>query len=216
MKQRKLKSFVKPTLYLLTLCLFAITVALVSKALLKSEEEEFNPPYELSITVFEENYDEKQEEPIEEEPTKPSKPFIGENVNVQKDYYDESATSEEQENSLIYYENTYMPNTGILYASDNVFEISAVMAGKVKEIKQDEILGTLLTLEISDKVTVTYYTLGEVLVKQGDTVNQNDVIAKSGQSKIDTTKQTLLFEVYLNGKLTNPNIFFEKNIEELK
>ena len=107
-----------------------------------------------------------------------------------------------------------MPNTGILYASDNVFEVIASVSGTIKEIKQDEILGTVLTLE-SENVTCVYYTLGEVLVKEGDQVNQNDIIAKSGQSQIDTTKQTLLFEVYLDGVLTNPNTFYEKTVNEL-
>ena len=71
------------------------------------------------------------------------------------------------------------------------------------------------TLEGINGVTCIYYTLGDVNVKEKDVVKQNDIIAKSGQSQIETTKQTLLFEVYLNGTLTDPNIFYEKTLADL-
>ncbi len=213
MKKRKLRGFVLPSIYILTIVVLAISITLLSRNLLNSEPTVDN--YDYSVNVFNESDDSK---PVINEVTpeviKASKPFIGDSISVLKDFYDEEGTSESQENSLIYYQNTYMPNTGILYASDNVFEVIASIDGKVKEIKKDEILGNVLTLE-SDNTTCIYYTLGEILVKEGDLVKQNDVIAKSGQSEIDTTKQTLLFEVYLDGVLTNPNTFYEKTLNEL-
>ena len=171
--------------------------------------------YDYSVNVF--NEDEEQTQLVNENVpsvTKPSKPYIGENVTVTKEFYDIQGTPENQEQALIYYENTYMPNTGILYTSDNVFDVIASIDGTIKEIKQDEILGTVLTLE-GEKSTCVYYTLGDLNVKQGDNVKQNDIIAKSGQSQIDTTKQTLLFEVYMDGVLTNPNTFYEQTLNEL-
>lgn len=214
MKKRKLRSFVIPSIYIVTIVVLAISITLLSRNLMNRKEPVVDN-YDYSVNVFNESDDSI---PVNNEVTpeviKVSKPFIGDSINVLKDYYDEEGSSESQESSLIYYQNTYMPNTGILYASDNVFEVIASVSGKVKEIKQDEILGNVLTLE-SDKVTCIYYTLGEILVKEGDQVNQNDIIAKSGQSEIDTTKQTLLFEVYLDGVLTNPNTFYEKTVNEL-
>ena len=215
MKKRKLKGFVLPSIYIATIIVLAISITLFSRNLMASKEPTVDN-YDYSVNVFNESDDSSEvvNEEIETPVMKASKPFIGDDISVLKDYYDVDGTSESQENALIYYQNTYMPNTGILYASDNVFEVIASIDGKVKEIKQDEILGTVLTLE-SDKVTCVYYTLGEVLVKEDDEVKQNDIIAKSGQSEIDTTKQTLLFEVYLDGILTNPNTFYEKTVNEL-
>ena len=214
MKKRKLRGFVLPSIYILTIVVLAISITLFTRNLLSSSEPTVDN-YDYSVNVFNESDDSI---PVNDEVTplviKASKPFIGDSISVLKDFYDEDGSSESQENSLIYYQNTYMPNTGILYASDNVFEVIASIDGKVKEIKKDEILGNVLTLE-SDNATCIYYTLGEILVKEGDLVKQNDVIAKSGQSEIDTTKQTLLFEVYLDGVLTNPNTFYEKTVNEL-
>ena len=110
-----------------------------------------------------------------------------------------------------------MPNTGILYESDEAFDVVAVMDGTVKDIKEDEILGTVMTIENSSKLTTVYYTLGETKVAVGDTVTQNDVIATSGNSELETSKpNTLLFETYVDGVLTNPATVFEKSISELK
>ncbi len=211
MKKRKLRNYVLPTIYLLCLCILAIGITFFSKSLMKEEPPSTNEHYEYTMNVF----DEEQQEPQPSETTKVSKPYIGESVTIEKDFYKEEDTAENQEKSLIYYQNTYMQNTGILYASDNVFDVIASIDGRIKEIKKDEILGTVLTLEGQNNTVCTYYTLGDVKVKVNDEVKQNDIIATSGQSEIDTTKQTLLFEVYLNGILTNPNTFFEKNNNEL-
>ena len=214
MKKRKLRGFVLPSIYIVTIIVLAIGITLLTRNMLDSSPRVDN--YDYSISVFDEEEEDNSVIVNETIPSilKASKPFIGDDIVVMKDFYDDNGSAESQEQALIFYENTYMPNTGILYASDDVFDVIASIDGKVKEIKQDEILGTVLTLEGKD-TTCIYYTLGEVLVKEGDEVKQNDVLAKSGQSKIETTKQTLLFEVYMDGVLTNPNIFYEQTINEL-
>ncbi len=211
MKKRKLRGFVLPSIYIITIVVLAIGITLLSRNVMSSDAKVDN--YDYSVNVFNEEDDDVYVNDVVSV-NKPSKPFIGSDVVVAKDFYDSLSSAEVQEKSLIFYENTYMPNTGILYASDNVFDVIASLSGVVKEIKQDEILGTVLTI-LSDNVTCVYYTLGEVLVKQGDSVNQNDIIAKSGQGKIDTTRQTLLFEVYMDGVLVNPNTFYEQIMNEL-
>lgn len=212
MKKRRLRGFVLPSIYIVTIVVLAIGITLLTRNLLAKEPTVDN--YDYSVNVFNEEEDSVVVNETVDTILKASKPFIGDSISVVKDFYDSTASAESQEKALIFYENTYMPNTGILYASDDVFDVIASIDGKVKEIKQDEILGTVLTLEGKD-TTCIYYTLGEVLVEEGDEVKQNDVLAKSGQSKIETTKQTLLFEVYMDGVLTNPNIFYEQTINEL-
>lgn len=213
MKKRKLRGYVLPSIYFVVICTLAVGIAFYSKSLLKEQIPDIDEHYNYSMSVFEQDDTNTVETSINEYA---SKPFMGDDAKIVKDFYKEEDTPEGQENSLIYYENTYMQNTGILYGSETVFDIVAAIDGKVKDIKQDEILGTVLTLEGKNNVRCIYYTLGEVLVKVDDEVHQNDIIAKSGQGKIDTTKQTLLFEVYINGKLTNPNTFYEKKLTELE
>ncbi len=213
MKKRKLKGFVLPSIYIITIIVLAIGITFFANNLMEKEPSNTNIEYDSS--VFNQTEESEEINVNNEVDNQISKPYIGTDVTISKDYYKEDDTPENQEKALIYYENTYMKNTGILYASENVFDVIAVTDGTVKEIKNDEILGTVLTLEGKNGLTCIYYTLGEVLVKEKDEVKQNDILAKSGQSQIETTKQTLLFETYLDGALTDPNNIFGKKIEEL-
>lgn len=216
MKKRKLKGYVLPTLYLFIIGLMAIGVTFLSKNLLDKKVES-DENYNYSMSVFDESDQTSpttNEEPVSE---KVSMPYTSANVTVAKSFYNKDESNENQENALIYYENTYMPNTGVLYESDEIFDVVSPMDGTVKDIKTDEILGTVLTIEHNSKVTTVYYTLGGTKVNVGDRVTKDQLIATSGTSKLETAKeQTLLFEVYIDGVLTNPNEFYEKTLDELK
>ena len=143
-------------------------------------------------------------------------PYTSDKVSVAKDYYNREDDSENQEKSLIFYENTYMPNTGILYESDETFDVVTILDGTIKEVKEDEILGKMVSIEYENGIISTYYTLGEVKVSAGDQVKQNDIIATSGTSKLNINKQSsLLLEIYIDGNLTNPNTIFNKKVSEI-
>ena len=216
MKKRKLEGYVLPSLYLFIIGLMAIGVTFLSKNLLDKKVES-DENYNYSMSVFDESDQTSpttNEEPVSE---KVSMPYTSANVTVAKSFYNKDESNENQENALIYYENTYMPNTGVLYESDEIFDVVSPMDGTVKDIKTDEILGTVLTIEHNSKVTTVYYTLGDTKVNVGDRVTKDQLIATSGTSKLETAKeQTLLFEVYIDGVLTNPNEFYEKTLDELK
>lgn len=212
MRKRKLKRFVLPTLYLIILGVMACSITFLSKNLLnKSVNKDEN--YNYSMSVF------NNEETTEDQPKEVEKiinPYNSESVSIAKNYYDKKESKESQENALIYYASTYMPNTGILYESQDEFAILAVYNGKVKDIKEDEILGTVLTIENNEKLTTIYYGIKDVTVKVGDEVKTGDHIATSGTSKLETSKpNTLLFETYVNGTLTNPSNVLGKSMTEL-
>ena len=66
------------------------------------------------------------------------KPFDDETVNVSIPYYNPNDDDKKQQESLIFYENIYMQNTGIMYTSENKFNVLCVLDGTVKNIKEDE------------------------------------------------------------------------------
>jgi len=146
-----------------------------------------------------------------------AKPYASEKVVVNKNYYDINADEKKQQNSLIYYEKTYMENTGILYTASEKFDALATMDGTIKNIKEDEILGIVVEVINTDKVSTIYYSLGELNVAVGDLVKQGDVIGTSGPNKLDSTENnSMLFEVYINGNLVNPEDYYNMKINELK
>ena len=59
------------------------------------------------------------------------KPYKGENISISKYYYNSNDEETKQQQSLIKYENIYMPNTGVLYSSDTEFEIVSILDGRV-------------------------------------------------------------------------------------
>jgi len=144
------------------------------------------------------------------------KPFDSETVEINKNFYDRSSDNDTQENSLIYYQNTYMPNTGILYSNSEEFEIKAVLDGNVTNVLEDEILGTMIEIKHSNSLITKYYSLKDVNVIIGSSVKQGDIIAKSGKNNISTDSENmLLFEVINNGVNLNPENFYQMTIEDL-
>ncbi|MCI8394506.1 MAG: M23 family metallopeptidase [Bacilli bacterium] len=213
MKKRKLKKYVLPSIYgLVVVCMFLTVYFLNNSLNFKQPEVE-----QKSKIVIEQPDYEEDKAVVNTVPNKPIIPFNKENVKISKSFYKQDDDATNQQNSLIYYENTYMQNTGVLYSSEEIFEILASVDGTVKEVKEDEILGSVVTIEYNKNVVIAYYSLSDVKVNSGDLVKTNDIIGTSGTNKLENEKQNcLLFEVYINGNLVNPIEFFEMNLEELK
>ncbi len=216
MKKRKLKGYVLPAIYFVVLGVMVVSITFLSQSLL--EKQKINDEdYNYSKSVFEESENDSTNTEVDTTTEiKIVRPYTSDKVAVTKEFYNKDESVENQEKALIFYENTYMPNTGILYGSDEKFDVIAILNGTVKEIKEDEILGQMITIECDNKITAVYYTLGEIKVNEGDQITQNQVIATSGTSNIDSSKaESLLFETYIDGVLTNPNNLFDKSISEI-
>ena len=216
MKKRKLKGYVLPAIYFVVLGVMVVSITFLSQSLLEKQKMN-DEDYNYSTSVFEESENDPTNTEVDTtNEIKIVRPYTSDKVTVTKEFYNKDESVENQEKALIFYENTYMPNTGILYGSDEKFDVIAILNGTVKEIKEDEILGQMITIECDNKITAVYYTLGEIKVNKGDQITQNQVIATSGTSNIDSSKaESLLFETYIDGVLTNPNNLFDKSISEI-
>lgn len=144
------------------------------------------------------------------------KPFISENVTISKYYYQSTDDNERQTNSLIKYQNIYMPNTGILYTSTEEFDVISIANGKVTSIKEDEILGYIVEVEHSNNLVSIYQSVKDVVVAEGQEISQGDIIAKSGTNNLeDSSDNNLHFEVYKDGTLLNPETIYNIEIENI-
>ena len=144
------------------------------------------------------------------------RPYTSTDVSATIPYYNIDGTNDEQAAALIYYEGIYMQNTGVLYTSNNAFDVVSILDGTVKNIKEDSLMGNIVEIEHTNNLTTVYQSLGEVKVKVGDTVKQGDIIATSGQNKITTdTSNALHFEVFYKCEVFNPEEFYLLDYNEV-
>ena len=143
------------------------------------------------------------------------KPYNNEGVTVGKSYYDYKSDSSVQEKSITYYDGSYIQNSGIDYVLNETFEVVSVLDGTVTNVKQDDILGTIVEIKHDNNYVTTYQSLSEVSVKKDDTVTQGQVIGKSGTNKLDKDMGNHLhFEVYVNGQVVDPNLYLDKEVKK--
>ncbi len=216
MKKRKLKGYVLPTVYVLVIAVLFISVSFLGSALQKELQYQ-----DLSTDALDDDVTPVIKE--EETPTdvttesKIVKPFTSTSVGISKSYYDMTDDEATQENSLVYYEQTYLQNSGVLYSSDEVFDVLATYDGTVTNVSTDEILGNVVEITHNPNLKTVYYSLGEVTVKKDDVVNCGDIIGKSGDNLLEGEKDnSLLVEVYYNGNTIDPEDFYNMNIEDLQ
>ncbi len=212
MKKRKLKNWVVPALYVFSITIIFVSVVLIGRVMSVNYEKAADNNY-VPDSIVQDN-----EAPVVEVTNdKIAYPYTMEGVEVAKNFYDSKASEEEQVKSLIFYKNTYMENTGVLYTKgDSSFEVVSVLDGNVTSITKDEILGNVVEVTHSTELITIYHCLGEVNVKVGDSIKQNDVIGKSGKVNVDSGyENAMLFEVNYQGKILNPNEFYKMNVKDL-
>lgn len=214
MKKRKLKTFVLPTVYVMVVMVIFASMMFMNISLNSTANEEeayIESDYVIDIIEEEDYYIPV----VSEVDYSVAKPYTSEEVEIEVDYYSKEDENDVQEDSLIYYSNTYIQNTGILYGADESFDIIAVYSGVVKNISTDDILGTVVEITHNGDYTSFYYSVGDVTVSIGDEVAKGDIIAKSGMCSLEEIEENnLLFEVYYQGKTMDPNTFYELEITE--
>lgn len=140
------------------------------------------------------------------------RPYTDTSVEIGKNYYDYKEESENQEDSIIYYENTYIQNTGVDYISKNVFDVNAIADGKVISVTEDDIVGITVKIEHNNNVISVYQSIKDVTVKENDQITKGQVIATSGTNNISSDLGNHLhFELYKENILVNPEDFLENN-----
>lgn len=202
-KRLVLKPFVIPTLY----SIFAIVV-IVSLFLSIDIIDEKDQMTYVSGAILDEYV------PVVNVEETIKKPFVDEKVVINNNYYDYKASEDEQKNSILYYENTYLQNTGINYNSDNVFDVISILSGEVIEVESKELLGKSVTIRHDNELISVYQSLGETTVKKGDKVTTGQVIGKSGTCDLIQNNNNLHFELYVNGTIADPEDYYNKKLNE--
>lgn len=209
---RKLKKFVVPSVIGLFGVSLLTTIFVVKQNL---EEPVFSDDIEFNYTT-ENIFANPSDETVNNQDIVILKPFQNENVKITKQFYDYEAEKEQQQNSIIVYENTYMQNSGIDYSSSETFEVAAILDGVVTEVGEDTMLGKYVTIRHSNDMISMYQSLSDITVKKDDEVKQGFVIGKSGKNNLNPKEENQLhFELSYKGQYVNPEDYFDKKVQDL-
>lgn len=211
MTKRKLRKEVKYALYSVGIISLFGFLYLMDGISFKSKLEDNNNDIKyVDDTIFDETV------PVISTETVIMRPYSDTTVTILKDFYDYQASEDEQKNSIIYYENTYMPNTGISYNANNSFEVLSILAGEVTSVTEDGALGNIVQITHENDIISVYQSLSEINVKKGDTVIQGQVIGKSGTCNVlKDSENNLYFELIIKGMNVDPENYFNKLVSEI-
>lgn len=217
MKKRKLKPFVVPAVYILSLAMLLTSVYFIEKIInnVVFKSEDVTEVEEVEDVVSEDT-DVTNDMPVVNTEPQIIKPYVNEKVKVVKNYYDYQADNASQEESILYYGDTYMQNSGIDYASDAEFEVVSILDGVITEIVDDEIMGKTVKIKHSNDLVSVYQSMGTVDFKVNDNVGQGAIIGVSGENNISRDLGNHLhFELYYKGSVVNPDDYYGKLTSEL-
>lgn len=218
MKRRKLKSFVVPMMYVASIAMLIGSVyvieRLVNNAVFQNEEVE--EVEEVIYSSDDNDYEFHDDIPVVNTEEVIVRPYTNGDVKIVKNYYDYQGDASGQENSIVYYGNTYMQNSGVDYGMDLEFEVVSILDGTVIEVVDDEIMGKTIKIKHSNDLISVYQSMGSVDVKVDDVVTQGMVIGKSGEANVSPELGNHLhFELYHQGSVVNPENYYDKLVNDL-
>jgi stage II sporulation protein Q len=204
--------FRKPAIIVISTLCFAILI--LGVAIINTSMNQVSlqiPDYDyVTDTIL------NEEEPVANTKNIIMRPYNNSEVKILKDFYERNDTEENQENSLIFYDSTYMPNSSIAYGGLDSFDVVSILDGTVIKVSEDDLLGNIVEIEHTNKIISVYQSVSEVAVKENQVVKQGEVIAKSGESNLNLSlKKHLLFELIVNSNIVNPEDYFNKNVENI-
>ena len=165
MTKRKLKPFVVPMIYVLSIAMLIGSVYVIERAintaLLKNNEiKEVNKEEETPQEVVEDT------QPVVSTDPQIIRPYVDANVKVVKNYYNKEADNATQENSIFYYGDTYMQNSGVDYASGSEFDVVSILDGTVMEVTDDEVMGKTIKVKHNNDLISVYQSMGNINFKK--------------------------------------------------
>ena len=213
MNSRRIKPILVPVIYGVCVVAFLFSMYFAQKF---AKNLLFQKQSDIEYVDGEITESENKDIPVVSTSVKIVKPYLDETVKLVRSFYDYEGDSADQEKAIIFYEDTYMQNSGVDYANENVFDVISILDGTVISVEDNDILGTTVEVRHSNELISVYQSLSDVSVKENDQIIQGQIIAKSGTSNINKDLGNHLhFELYYKGKIVNPEEYYNKSVDEL-
>lgn len=136
-----------------------------------------------------------------------------EQVKVVVGYFDDQASTEEQEQSMIEYDQAYHPSRGLNLAREDgeTFEVLASLSGTITSVHKDPLVGNVIEIAHEDELVTIYQSLEDIQVAEGDQIEKGELIGYAGRSvfRKDLGKH-VHFEVRDNDQIVNPNDYLSE------
>lgn len=209
-KKLRIRPYVFPTIYLtLVLVLMGVVYynSLTNKSYSKNDE---NLRYVTTLDWLDTIEVSKSTEIM-------LRPYTEEKVTIGKSFYDYRESNEKQENSIVYYEGTYIQNSGVDYVYKDVFDVVSCLNGTVLNVEKTELMGYVVEIKYDNDIILSYQSLSEVNVQKDDQIYQGQLLGKSGKSVIgNELGNHLHLEMYYDGQIINPEEYYDKDIKGIK
>lgn len=143
---------------------------------------------------------------------------VKDGIGIVRYFYNKDDDALKQEQSLILFEGTYRRNQGIDYSNKNeAFDVLAAISGTVTKKTNDPVLGWVVTVTNSDKISTTYESLSKVDVEVNQSVKQGDKIGTSGENVYEADlKNHLHFILQKDDQLYNPEKYIGQPLNTIK
>lgn len=208
--QKKLKAFVFPTIFIIMVVSILTLSLIFTKNLSKPTFKDDTDFVYTTRSIFDNTL------PVIKTDVIIIKPFQDESVKVSKYFYDYLGDKENQENSIIVYDNTYLQNSGVNFVSDKLFNVTSILDGTVTKTGEDNLLGKFVEVKHSNDIISIYQGLSEVNVEKDSQLKQGDLVGKSGKNNVTPKENnTLHFELLVKGSYVNPLDFFDKKVQDI-
>ena len=139
------------------------------------------------------------------------------NANLIVSYFDSSKSEEELMNSVTEFEGVWRPSQSVCYSfEDKVFEVTAMVSGKVTDVYQDELMGKCVEVDCGNGLVITYQSLSSTNLAVDQKISQFDLIGLAGEnsyySELGIHAQVT---AHLNGKLIDPESLLQTKVSDL-
>ncbi len=195
----KSKSLFIPTLYLLMIFGLTISLYLARNAYNDYTISENEKITYVSSGIFNRSI------PVINIEENISEPFSNSSVKIARYFYNSDDSIEQQEKSLVFYDDVYMPNTGVDYSNKEQFDILTIYSGTVIDVIENELMGKTVEIRHNNELISVYQGLDNIEVQKGDIVGFGNKIGTSGTSIINKDLgQHVHLEIYKNGEVLDP------------
>lgn len=108
-------------------------------------------------------------------------------LDVVLPFFDSKASNEVRQAAMVEYGDTFTPHMGMDFArpDNKVFDVLAVMGGKVTAVEKNPVVGNLVEITHSNGLVSVYQSLADVAVAKDAEVKKGDVIAKAGRNELE-------------------------------